>query len=140
MSVLVVDASVAVKWLMREEHLEAARRLLDPQYRLHAPDFMLLETDNAFCKRVRRGELDGADALEARRTMRAILIEYHETRPLLDRAYALAVETRASVYDCLYVALAEVLDARMVTADRRFFERASATPVAGRVRWVEDLE
>jgi predicted nucleic acid-binding protein len=139
MSVFVVDASVAVKWLLPEEHFESARQLLDPGHRLHAPDFLLLETDNAFSKHVRRGGMARADAEEGRRTLRTFPIEYHGLETLLDRAYEIAVETRTSVYDCLYAALAEALGARMVTADRRFFERISATPFAGLVMWVEDI-
>lgn len=139
MTLFVVDASVAMKWLLREEHFEAARRLRDSRYRLSAPDYMLLETDNAFCKHVRRGEMARADAEDGRRTLRAFPIEYHGLETLLDRAYAMAVETRTSVYDCLYAALAVALGARMVTADRRFFERISATPFADYVMWVEDV-
>jgi len=138
-TLFVVDASVAMKWLLREEHFEAARRLRDSRYRLSAPDYMLLETDNAFCKHVRRGEMARSDAEDGRRTLRAFPIEYHGLETLLDRAYVMAVETRTSVYDCLYAALAEALGARMVTADRRFFERMSAMPFAELVMWVEDV-
>ncbi len=48
--------------------------------------------------------------------------------------------TRCGVYDCLYVALAQALGGRMVTADRRFFDRISGTPYADLVLWVEDVE
>jgi hypothetical protein len=39
------------------------------------------------------------------------------------RAFALAHELDHPVYDCLYLALAEIEDVRMVTADRRLLER-----------------
>ncbi len=139
MSVFVVDASVAAKWFLREDYSEIAREMVDPRNRLCAPDFFLLEMDNVFCKRVRRNELSPADARQARRMLREVPIEYQGSGALQDRAYRLAVETRTSVYDCLYAALAEALGARMVTADRRFLERMSATPFAGLVMWVEDV-
>ncbi len=140
MSAFVVDASVAVKWLLCEEHFEAARRLLDPRHRLCAPDFLLLETDNVFCKRVRRGQFTRAYGEEARRILREFPVEYHAFGTLLDRAYELASETRTSPYDCLYVALAEVIGGRMVTADRRFYDRIVKSPFAAHVLWVEDVE
>ena len=139
MTSLVVDASVAAKWFIDEAHFEAAGRLRNPQYRILAPDFMLLETDNVFCKRVRRGEFSLGEAQGARLRMRAMPVEFYGTSSLLDRAFEIAVETRTSVYDFLYAALAEALGVRMVTADRRFFERISATPFAGLVMWVEDI-
>ena len=139
MSVFVVDASVAAKWFLLEEHSEAARRFRDPPYRLCAPDFFLLEMDNVFCKRVRRDELDAADAEVARRILRELPIQYRGFGALLDRAYEMAVETRTSPYDCLYAALAQVVGGRMVTADRRFFERLSRSPFADHVMWVEDV-
>lgn len=139
MTSLVVDASVAARWFLFEEHFEAARRLRAPGYRLHAPDFFLLEMDNVFCKRVRRGDLDPAEAEEGRVVLRHLPIEYHGFGALLNRAYGMAVESRTSTYDCLYAALAGALGARMVTADRRFFERLSKTPFADHVLWVEDV-
>jgi predicted nucleic acid-binding protein len=45
MSVYVVDASVAAKWFFEEAYSEDASRPLHAKYRLHAPDFLLLELD-----------------------------------------------------------------------------------------------
>ncbi len=140
MSVFVVDASVAAKWFLHEEHHEAARRLRDPRHRLCAPDFFLLEMDNVFCRRVRRNEFAPAEAQKARRMLRGLPIEYSAFGTLLDRAYELALETRTSPYDCLYAVLAQVIGGRMVTADRRFYDRIAKSPFAAHVLWVEDVE
>jgi predicted nucleic acid-binding protein len=43
------------------------------------------------------------------------------------------------VYDSLYVALAMLLGAPMVTADRRLYDALAAGPFAKYVAWVEDL-
>ena len=45
MSLYVVDASVAAKWYFSEEHTQAARRVLQQEHELHAPELFLLETD-----------------------------------------------------------------------------------------------
>jgi predicted nucleic acid-binding protein len=43
----------------------------------------------------------------------------HPYEPLLDRAVDISSQTRASLYDCLYVALAEREGCELVTADQR---------------------
>lgn len=139
MSVLVVDASVAVKWFVDEEHTGVARTLLTPQFQLCAPDFFLLEMDNVFCRRVRRKEFSRTEAEEARSTLRRFPVSYHGLTAYLDRAFNIAAETSQTPYDCLYLALAEAFGTCMVTADRRFFERMSGTPFADHVLWVEDV-
>ena len=53
--------------------------------------------------------------------------------------YVVAVQTRRSPYDCLYLALAVRLGGPMVTADRRFFDAIAPGPFAQHVLWVEDV-
>ncbi len=139
MSMRVVDASVAAKWFLKEEHTEEAHRLLDGPDELHAPDFLLIEMDNVLCKRIRRGDVADREADSARAMLRELPLEYHPFSPLLDSAYSVAKQTRRSLYDCLYVALAMTLGGRMVTADRKLYDAIAAGPFAGYVVWVEDV-
>ena len=62
MSRYVVDASVAVKWLVPEIHTQEAEQLLDPTHVLLAPDLLYAEVGNALWKRVRRRELRAEEA------------------------------------------------------------------------------
>ena len=57
-----------------------------------------------------------------------------------EEAFHLAIETKRSIYDCLYLALAEALDGRMVTADGKFFQALSNSPMVDRMLWVGDLK
>ena len=66
------------------------------------------------------------------------LIERESTFILMERAYALANELGHSVYDCLYLALAEQEAATLVTADRKFYERVKAGTYANLIAWVEE--
>lgn len=50
---LVVDASVAVSWLVDEEHSAAAKRLIDEPYELHAPRLLASEVANALWRKAR---------------------------------------------------------------------------------------
>lgn len=57
---LVVDASVAVKWLIEEPASELADRLLDDDHDLLAPELLLAEVLNAAWRRQRQGDIDAA--------------------------------------------------------------------------------
>ncbi|HKS23197.1 MAG TPA: type II toxin-antitoxin system VapC family toxin [Thermoanaerobaculia bacterium] len=65
MTLLVVDASVVVKWFIAEPNSEAALRLLDVEKKFLAPDHLFAETTNAVWKKVRRGEISREDGREA---------------------------------------------------------------------------
>ena len=51
----------------------------------------------------------------------------------------LALETRCSLYDCLYLALAETIDGKMVTADGKFHKALANSRHSKQMLWVEDL-
>jgi predicted nucleic acid-binding protein len=125
---LVVDASVATKWVVPEEDSELADALLTSKARLHAPAFVAMEVANALCLKMRRGELDDAKARASLEHLRKIpLAGWQGEEPLPD-TLSLAKEFDHAVYDCAYLALALRLDAVYVTADRRFWQKARAKP------------
>jgi predicted nucleic acid-binding protein len=138
--IIVIDASVAAKWFFQEEHSDAALSLLGNPFELKAPDFLYLELENLLCKRTRRKELSIAEALEMEDEIRSMPISSYPSAELRDRAFELALETKSSVYDCLYLALAETLDGRMVTADGKFFQALGNSPQRNRMLWVGDLK
>ncbi len=135
---LIVDASVAAKWLFEEEHSEAAGRLRAYAFDLHAPDFVRVELVNVVAKHERRGALTTAEALEASRLILALPLQLHAWQDLLGPAFDLALETKRSVYDCLYLVLAVALDGTLVTADRKFHATLPGAHAA-RLLWVEDI-
>ena len=139
MRTTIVDASVGAKWFVKEIFSNNAFALFHPDNRLYAPDFFLLEVDNVFCKRVRRGEMSRQDANEGRAMLRRFPIEYFAFAPLQDRACAIALETGRSIYDCLYLSLAILLDGKMATADRRFYESVKSSAYSRFVVWIQDI-
>jgi predicted nucleic acid-binding protein len=60
-------------------------------------------------------------------------------RPLLPAALDLAVSLDQTVYDCLYLALAETRASVVVTADRRFHAAVRDSVWADRIAWIEDV-
>ena len=51
----------------------------------------------------------------------------------------MAIGTKRSVYDCLYLALAEALDGHLVTADGKVFQAFGNSHQRNRMLWVGDL-
>lgn len=139
MTVLIVDASVAVKWFFEEDHTEDALRLLDDRFNLHAPNFLLLEADSVVSKRARRRLITTRDGAAVRDAVRRMPIQLHDFEPLADPAYELSVATGCAIYDCLYVALGELLDAQVVTADKRLIANLETVGFANSAVWVGDL-
>lgn len=137
--IVVVDASVAAKWFFCEEHSDAALNLLDNHFELNAPDLIFVELDSLLCKRVRRRELSIQEAIEIDKKIRSMPIQAYSTPTLRQRAFKLALETRSSIYDCLYLSLAEALECPLVTADNKFFQALKGSPMGDQMQWVEDL-
>jgi predicted nucleic acid-binding protein len=118
---LVVDASVAVKWVVQEEGTEAALRLRS--LNLVAPELILAECANILWKKAERAELTREEALLAARLIERSGIEFVSLFGLSERAVALAIELGHPTYDCAYLALAVARRRGLVTADRRLLAR-----------------
>lgn len=125
-----VDASVALKWVLDEPGSQAAAELLDGRS-LSAPPLLATEVANALWVAVRRGQLTGAEAEDA---LDLILRAPFQPPPsglaLPRRALELAQLLDHPVYDCTYLALAIALERPVVTADRRFAAAASRSAEA----------
>jgi len=122
---LVVDASVAVKWLFEEPDSERAEALLtsaeEGRLKLVAPAILSAEIANALWKRMRRGDMGRQKTLETEQRFEEVCPLLLPIEDLVQRALELAIDSRHPVYDCLYVALAEELSGELVTADERLY-------------------
>lgn len=119
MTRLVVDASIAVKWVVTEAGTAEAVSLLSYSP-LVAPDLLIAQCANILWKKVARFELAPDEALMAARLIQQSDIELYPMRSLLEPAAQLAINLNHSAQDCLYLALAIANDWRFVTADRNF--------------------
>jgi predicted nucleic acid-binding protein len=136
---VVVDASVGLKWYITEPHSGAAALLLGGAYEPHVPSHFYVEVASTLWKKVvLRGELTEDQAREVRAALDEVPVVSHPTSGLLDEAFEVALATRRTVYDCLYVALAERLGCVAVTADERLYNATLGGPYAARVHWVGD--
>ena len=124
---LVVDASVAVKWLVEEEHSDAADRLLDGNHELFAPRLMASEVGNALWRKVRMGELERSRAGALAAAISEMAVRWTEDEEVGPDAVRLSLALDRPVYDCVYLALAHRLGATLVTADIRFVNALAET-------------
>ncbi len=125
MTTLVIDASVAVKWVVEEDGTEEAVALRG-KARLIAPELLVAECANILWKKVRLGELTRDEASLAARLLQGADLELLPTRGLLEHATWLAIELDHAAYDCIYLALAMSADCRFVTADRWLLAKLAA--------------
>jgi predicted nucleic acid-binding protein len=119
---LVVDASIAVKWVVEEDGTSAALALRK-KAKLIAPELLVAECANILWKKVARDELSQAEALLAARLLQGCEIELLPTRSLLAAATRMAIELDHPAYGCLYLALAAENECRFVTADERLLRK-----------------
>lgn len=129
MNTFVVDASIAVKWVVEEEGTADALALR--RMKLMAPDLLAVECANILWKKVQRSELSKDEALLGARLLQAADIEFVPTHPLLEVATRLAIELDHPAYDCLYIALAVAQDCRIITSDHRLLRKIAESPKAG---------
>jgi predicted nucleic acid-binding protein len=126
---IVVDASVIVKWLVPEVGEAAAKALLSATDELVAPELARVEVAAALIRKAIRGQVSGADATDALRAwFRALADGQIFLLPNTDdieAAASLALELRHPLPDCLYLAAAERLGVALITADRAFARRAA---------------
>ncbi|MEM7642169.1 MAG: type II toxin-antitoxin system VapC family toxin [Pseudomonadota bacterium] len=134
----VVDASVAVKWVIGEAGSIAAAGLLDGRA-LVAPDLILPECANILWKKATRGEIDAQEAGLAADILARMEVELVGHRRLMPDALRLALDLRHPAYDCAYLALALDRGLPMVTADLRLVRTVAAHGrYAGHVRSLDE--
>ncbi|HET9226131.1 MAG TPA: type II toxin-antitoxin system VapC family toxin [Thermoanaerobaculia bacterium] len=126
MTAVVVDASVALKWVVEEEGSREAVALAHGK--LAAPTLFLAESANALWAKARRGELAPAEVVERIEALHNAPVELVPLETLLGDAVRLALELEHPVYDCFYLALAAQRGGVVVTADRRFMETVRRHP------------
>ncbi len=135
---IVVDASVALKWVIDEPLHTAARQLIALARHLTAPDIIHAEVANVCRKKVRRGELGRAQAVLALGAIRQIIGVVEPTGAYAERALLLALTLDHHAYDCFYLAQAEALGGVLVTADQVLWRKVRAAPLPIDVRVLDD--
>jgi predicted nucleic acid-binding protein len=139
MSKVVVDASIALRWVLRDEKEARVDALLEQWAtsltEMLVPPLFLAEVTNALYLSVKRKRLTLAEADLALRAIMELGIQVAEPSGLYPRSLRLAVEYAATnAYDTQYVALAEMEGCDLWTADERL--AASMKPLPSCIKLV----
>lgn len=141
MKFYVVDASVAVKWLIEEEFSDNASQLFFGQTKLLAPSLIFAEASNALWTMQRKGDLRIDRMVKAIDTLRYSPILIPTSMEQLSKsAIRIAANIDHAVYDCYYLALAIRMDCSVITADKRLFNKVRfRKELSGRVLHVSEV-
>ena len=123
---LALDACVALKLVLPEPDSGLALMLMEDYgnqiHELLAPSTLPVEVAHAMTRAERQGVLDPADGLQRFEQLTAVFPELHDYTELLSRAYERSSQSRIGVFDCLYIALSEREEAKVVTVDKRLIQ------------------
>jgi predicted nucleic acid-binding protein len=116
--VIVVDASVVLEVLLRTANARAVEdRLFESGETLHAPHLLDVEVAQVIRRYEAAGEIAAARGALVLADLESFPVRRYPHDVLLSRIWAL--RNNLTAYDAAYVALAEVLEAPLVTRDRR---------------------
>lgn len=140
---VVIDASAALKWRLRdEEATEGADLLLDDflagKLELLTPTLFDYEIANALKTAVGIKRLTEEDALDALRDFQEYAIERCDFQTIQEASMQLAHRYQRSVYDSAYLALAQAERLWFFTGDKRLFNAVGK--LLSWVKWIGDYQ
>src|SRR5215472_9073363 len=125
---VVVDASIAIKWVLKETDSHIALALLndwiDEEIAIHAPSLLTYEVTNAFYRRIRKGEIPFYDIGRGLTEIiyKVIIFDFTEEPDFNIRAMELGQQFGLpATYDSHYLALTESMGCELWTADLRMW-------------------
>ena len=134
----VVDTSVAIKWIVDEEGSDKAELLQGAD--MVAPALFRIEAGNVLRTLAAKQILTNDRAIDLFLFLQTAPVTIIDADELLERrALDLALALEHPIYDCVYLALAERMDRRLITADRRLIKTLSGTEHAARLLALESL-
>jgi predicted nucleic acid-binding protein len=136
---LVLDASVILKWFLEEEYSDAALKIREnfyrEIYRIIEPDFLLYEFVNVLRYNPVYTEEDVIKAVNS--LIEADMDIVLPTIELLEVAVNIAKRYDITVYDAIYIALAKLISGTYVTADKKLYEKVKELKF---VKFISNLE
>ncbi len=139
---IVLDASIAVKWYVKEKGSDEAGSLLAGEQRPVAPELIRAEVVAALCNqhRLYGKPKEFISSLCGRwtRDLQEMSLRLFENAPMMEPAWNIALAFQHSIYDCIYLALAEQLGVPLVTADDAFLRKVK--PKFPRIQLLPGME
>lgn len=123
---LVLDASAVAKWFVKEEEYHEMRKIrdlyLEGKISLYIPSLLFIELANTL--RYIKG-LTSLDVINAVRALKMLHLNVADSIKVLDRAIEVAFSYNITIYDAIYVVLAENINATLITYDAELLSKFS---------------
>lgn len=136
--IYVIDASAAIGWFFREVDEQDPDFLLDASIERIAPDLVFSEVANVLQRKVRIGHLNLQQAERALATLPRSFDRIVSSETLFRQAFDISRKLDHSVYDCMYLAVAMMIEnSILVTSDKKFLAKVAAVGMSNHVHTVE---
>jgi predicted nucleic acid-binding protein len=136
---IVIDASIAVKWIVNEPDSSLALLVRDLSVPLIAPDLMLAEFANVMRRNLRKGEVTSEQVDAGVALIKSLIDEFVPTAVIIESALELSRELDHSPYDCMYLACA-IHRGFLLTADTVFLSKVKTSKYSNNVISLDDLQ
>jgi len=124
----IIDSSVFIKWFVHETGHEEALEWIDDETTFMAPNLLICEVANIAWKKIRRGAIDPQDGYDIVFRCAGGPIEFIPDKMLALAAWRISRALDHPAYDCVFLAAAESVNARLLTADTRLAATLARTP------------
>jgi len=122
--IIVLDASVAVKWFVHDVSSDEAS-LVAHKYKFIAPNLIMTEVANALWTYARRGDVSSQDLVSALKILDKRISLLNQLS-IVQMASQLACDLNHPVYDCMYLAVSRMQHLPLLTADKRLVKIATS--------------
>jgi predicted nucleic acid-binding protein len=136
----VIDASVAVKWLIFEESSDRAVALARSNNHFIAPRMIMTEVANALARKAVQGAISSQDAKQQFAKLPYFFDEVVPVDDLVANALHNACQFRHPVYDLIYVEVARRRGIQLVTADQRLLSKLANSDLASCILMLSDWD
>jgi predicted nucleic acid-binding protein len=136
--VIVVDANVAIKWVVEQPHFERAREIIAQGTDLIVPAMFVAEVTNALWGYVRARQITLEQAQAGLRSIFEQISLIEQDADLAGEALSIGSALNHAPYDCFYLVLAMRRTAPLVTVDRRFINKLAGTRYESHVVHLSD--
>jgi predicted nucleic acid-binding protein len=127
---MVLDASVILKWFLREKDTESALKLkekiLTENISVFLPDLVLFEVANALRFKPEYDEKAATEAVNSLLDLGFDIVK--PDRDILNSTFKISFRHSVTVYDAVYLALAKRMKCEFITADEKLFLKVKDLP------------
>jgi len=126
----VIDTSVVVKWFVKEKDSDVALEILEHyrsgNFTIIVPDLLIYEFTNVLRYNKSFNKIEKKECIDTLYDLDLYFVSPYKT--LIENTVKIAEEKDVTVYDSIFIALAEEMKCKFITADEKLFKKVSNSP------------